>query len=33
MEQIQGLMTQVIKNALFNGVFSETQHMFGNDGK
>ncbi len=33
MEQIQGLMTQVIKNALFNGVFSETQHMFGSDGK
>lgn len=33
MEQIQGLMTQVIKNALFNGVFSETQHMFGHDGK
>lgn len=27
MEQIQGLMSQVIKNALFNGVFSDTDRM------
>ncbi len=27
LEQVQGLMTQVIKNALFNGVFSETDRM------
>lgn len=27
LEQVQGLMTQVIKNALFNGVFAETDRM------
>ena len=27
MEQIQGLMSQVIKNALFNGAFSNQEKM------